>query len=144
MSKEKQEAKAWLESFHDMSQKLDAEAWLSSMFTPDITLKFGNTPVLSGSKVLEMFQGAFAALDVMVHDIDYFDVVDDRIYQAATIHYVVKGDDPGTQMITIPGFMTVWRRHGSDGKLRAYRAETFLDFTPVASRIAEKFSSGGS
>jgi len=55
---------------------------------------------------------------------------------------VVKGDDPQKDKITIPGFMTVRRRLENDGKLRAYKTETFLDFTPIAKRMAEKSENG--
>lgn len=66
------------------------------------------------------------------------DYVSPRIYQAATIQYLVKGDDIEKDVIRIPGFATFFVKKFEDGKFRCYRAETFLDPSPVFQRIAEK------
>ena len=109
-----------------------------------------------------MFEQVFAQLDQMTHTVDYFgappptpdrvfipsvlpidtrglDYVEPRIYQAATIHYVIKGDDPVADKITIPGFAVFSTRVGDDGLRRCYQAETFLDPSPVFQRMQEKF-----
>jgi hypothetical protein len=66
------------------------------------------------------------------------DYVPPRIYQAATVRYLVKGDDPEKDVIKIPGFSSLSVTEGSGGKLRCYHAEIFLDASPVFLRIAEK------
>lgn len=61
-----------------------------------------------------------------------------RIYQAAKIQYLVKGDDAQKDIIEIPAFATFYVKYTEDGNLRCYRAETFLDPSAVFERIAEK------
>ncbi|KAK7217482.1 hypothetical protein V2G26_005485 [Clonostachys chloroleuca] len=77
-------------------------------------------------------------LDLMTHEVLYFDFVGDQIYQAAKIRYLVKGDNPEEDVIEIPGFAVFNVKHGEDEKLRCYKAEIFLDPSPVFHRIAEK------
>lgn len=76
-------------------------------------------------------------------DKQWTDYVPPRIYQAATIRYLVKGDDSAKDVIQIPGFATFFVKPGGDGSLRCYRAETFLDPSPVFQRMAEKGLLGG-
>jgi hypothetical protein len=52
----------------------------------------------------QMFKTVLGQLDMMTHEICYFDYVTPRIYQAATIRYFVKGASLDTDEITIPGF----------------------------------------
>lgn len=107
----------------------------------DIELQYANNPVVKGPDVKAMFAQVFQQLDLMEHNIVYFDFVAPRIYQAARIRYRVKGDDE-TGDIDIPGFATFFVREESDGLLKCYRAETFLDPTQVFARIAQKAGGG--
>jgi hypothetical protein len=50
----------------------------------------------------------------------------------------VKGDSAEKDVIEIPGFATFYVKSGEYGKLKCYRAETFLDPAAVFQRIAEK------
>lgn len=107
--------------------------------TDDIELQYANNPVLKGPEVKAMFTSVFQQLSLMEHKILYFDFVPPRIYQAAQIRYRVVGDpNDGSQDIEIPGFATFFVREGSDGRLKCYRAETFLDPSQVFARIAQK------
>lgn len=108
--------------------------------TDDVEMQYANSPVIKGNDVREMFRTVLGQLDKMTHEICYFDYVAPRIYQAATIRYVVKGDDPETQEITIPGFAVFSVRKDDDGRVKCYRAETFLDPSAVFARIGEKSS----
>ncbi|KIL87135.1 hypothetical protein FAVG1_09689 [Fusarium avenaceum] len=135
---DRQRIESWLLAFHASSKTLDADQWVQDFFTDDITLKFANNPVISGDDLRPMFKNVFANLDMMTHDIEYFDYVPPRIYQAATVRYLVKGDDPEKDIIQIPGFSSLSVKKGNDGKLRCYHAEIFLDASPVFQRIAEK------
>ncbi|KAJ5263314.1 hypothetical protein N7478_010919 [Penicillium angulare] len=128
----------WLEGFHQASASLDADKWLDEFMTDDIELQYSNEPVIKGSAVREMFKSTFGLLDMMIHEIEYFDYVAPRIYQAATIRYLVKGDNPKTDEITIPGFAVFFVREDDDERVKCYRAETFLNPTQVFQRIAEK------
>lgn len=105
--------------------------------TDDIELQYANNPVLKGADVQAMFGQVFPQLDLMEHEIVYFDFVEPRIYQAARIRYRVKGDD-ASQDISIPGFGTFFMREAADGSLKCYRAEVYLDPSPVFARIAQK------
>lgn len=74
----------------------------------------------------------------MHHDIEYFDfVAPNRLYQVATIKYVVKGDDPDRNMFTIPAMMSVILVE-EDSKLKMKRNEIYLDATAVFGRMHEK------
>ncbi|VUC28707.1 unnamed protein product [Clonostachys rosea] len=124
--------------FHAASKTLDADYWLDNYFTENASLQYANSPVISGPSVRQMFKEVFKKLDLMEHEVLYFDVVGDRIYQAAKIRYLVKGDDPGQGVIEIPGFAVFNVEHGEGEKIRCYKAEIFLDPSPVFKRIAEK------
>ncbi|CAJ0554862.1 Ff.00g133750.m01.CDS01 [Fusarium sp. VM40] len=115
------------------------ESWLlAEFFTDDRTLQFANNPVISGDDLRPMFKNVFANLDMMTHGIKYFDYVPPRIYQAATVRYSFKGDDPEKDIIQIPGFSSLSVKKDNDGKLRCYHADIFLDVSPVFQRIVEK------
>lgn len=105
--------------------------------TEDIELQYANNPVLKGAEVRAMFEQVFPQLDLMEHEILYFDFVAPRIYQATRIRYRVKGDLP-SQDISIPGFGAFYMREGHDGSFKCYRAEVYLDPSPVFARMAEK------
>ncbi|CAH0054778.1 unnamed protein product [Clonostachys solani] len=124
--------------FHSGSKSLDADYWLDNFFTENASLQYANNPVISGQSVRQMFKEVFKKLDLMTHEVLYFDFVGDRIYQSAKIRYLVKGDNPDRDVIEIPGFAVFNVEHDEDGKLRCYKAETFLDPSPVFQRIAEK------
>lgn len=129
----------WLLNFHEASGSLDATHYTNTCFTHDITIRYGNNTVVEGrNNVRAMFEGAFEGLDYMHHEIDYFDFVGpDKLYQACTITYLVKGDDKEKDMIAIPAMLTAWLRV-EEGELKAYRAEIFLDPSRVFGKMAEK------
>lgn len=106
--------------------------------TDDVEMQYANNPAIKGSEVRQMFKTVLGQLDMMVHDIRYFDYVAPRIYQAATIRYLVKGDSLDTDEITIPGFAVFSVRKDDAGHVKCYRAETFLEPSAVFQRIAEK------
>lgn len=105
--------------------------------TEDVELQYANNPVIKGADVQAMFGQVLPQLDLMEHEIVYFDYVEPKIYQAARIRYLVKGDDP-SQVIEIPGFATFFVREEAGGSLKCYRSEVYLDPTPVFARMAEK------
>ncbi|SPJ78937.1 uncharacterized protein FTOL_07328 [Fusarium torulosum] len=82
---DRQRIESWLLAFHKSSKALDADQWVEDFFTDDVTLQFANNPVISGDELRPMFKNVFANLDTMTHDIEYFDYVPPRIYQAATV-----------------------------------------------------------
>jgi hypothetical protein len=108
--------------------------------TDDVELQYANSPVIKGDEVRQMFKTVLGELDVMTHEIRYFAYVAPRIYQAATIRYLVKGDNRNTDEIKIPGFAVFSVRKDVGGRVKCYRAETFLDPSAVFQRIARKSS----
>ncbi|KAJ5491874.1 hypothetical protein LT330_009130 [Penicillium expansum] len=130
----------WLQAFHRASATLNTDHWLDEFMTEDVEMQYANNPVIKGSDVRQMFKTVLGKLDMMIHDIRYFDYVAPRIYQAATIRYLVKGDNLNTDEITIPGFAVFSVRKDDAGRVKCYRAETFLEPSAVFQRIAEKSS----
>ncbi|KAL5344973.1 hypothetical protein ACLOAV_009926 [Pseudogymnoascus australis] len=128
----------WLEAFHQASATLDTDRWLDEFMTDDVEMQYANSPVIKGVEVRQMFRNVLGELDAMTHEIRYFDYVAPCIYQAATIRYLVKGDNQNTDEITIPGFAVFSVRKDDAGQVKCYRAETFLDPSAVFQRIAEK------
>ena len=59
----------------------------------------------------------------MEHQVRYFDYVKPRIYQSATIRYLVKGDNTDNEIV-IPGFAVFSvRSDKGDNTIKCYRAE---------------------
>lgn len=131
--------KEWLLDWHASTETLDAKLCVDKFFTSDIELRYANNPPVKGKDTaIQFFDSAFKALEMMHHDIEYFDfVAPDHLYQAATIKYVVKGDDLERDMITITGLMSSWLVE-EDGKLKVKRNDIFLDASQVFGRMAEK------
>lgn len=130
---------SWLLDFHKSTATLDAKYCTERFFTSDVELQYANNPVASGREgAKDFFDKAFRALDTMTHEIVYFDfVAPDKLCQAATINYVVKGDDQTKDMIKIPAMMTVWLRE-EQGDLRISRNEIYLDASRLFGRMNEK------
>lgn len=106
--------------------------------TDDVELQYANNPILKAHEVRQMFKDIFTKLDKMEHHIRYFDYVAPRIYQSATIRYVVKGDDAEKDEIVIPGFAVFFVRKGEDSKIKCNRAEIYLDPSLVLQQIEGK------
>ncbi|KAI5840881.1 hypothetical protein BZA05DRAFT_407259 [Tricharina praecox] len=138
----REEIHQWLLDFHSTSAALDAENYVDKFFTPTATIHFGNLPPVSGREnILAMFTQTFAALDSMEHEVVHFDIVPGtgRVYQAADITYVVKGD-PKREVFTVRGLAVCdWpeEAEGEGGVMRAQRMQIFLDPSAVFARMGE-------
>lgn len=130
---------SWLLDFHKSTATLDAKHSVENFFTPDIELQYANNPIITGRESAQaFFDTAFKAMDSMTHDIVYFDfVAPDKLYQAVTIRYVVKGDTAEKDMISIPAMMTSWLREDK-GRLMMKRSEIYLDASQLFGRMAAK------
>lgn len=130
----------WLLNFHATSKSLDARAF-SMLFTADAELQYANSPITKGREAIQQsFDAAFKHLDLMTHDIVYFDFVpgpEPKLYQAADIRYVVKGDDLEKDIIQIPGLLSGWLDM-EGGMLKFKRCEIYLDASRVFGRMGEK------
>lgn len=129
----------WLLDFHKSSATLDAKLCADKFFTRDVEMCYANNPPVNGKASVEaFFDKAFKALDLMHHDINYFDFVGpDKLYQGATIKYLVKGDDPDKDLIVIPAIQVAWLKE-EEGKLKMWRSEIYLDACQVFAKMSEK------
>jgi len=129
----------WLLEFHESTASLDAKYCTERFFTRDVEVQYANNPTAQGIKQAQgFFDSAFNALDSMTHEIVYFDfVAPNKLYQAAKIQYVVKGDDSVKDVIAIPAMMTTWLVE-EEGRLMVKRNEIYLDASAVFGRMHEK------
>ncbi|CAI7652337.1 unnamed protein product [Penicillium pancosmium] len=101
-------AHEWLQSFHRLGDSLSPEMWVETFYTPDCTMQFlGQPPVHGHEAIIAHFRRQFARLECMKHTIRHVDVTHERIYQEATVTYVVKGDPEQrpieAQGLAVPG-----------------------------------------
>jgi len=130
---------SWLLDFHKATATLDAQYCADKFFASDVEIQYANNPVVTGKDNAQaFFDMAFKALDMMTHEIVYFDfIAPNKLYQAATIKYVVKGDNQAEDMITIPAMMTAWLGE-EEGRLVVKRNEIYLDASQLFGRMAAK------
>lgn len=131
------EAKQWLVKFHEASASLNTTHWLNSCFSPKVTLVYANMPLIAGrDNVHLLFEAFLSRLEEMTHHIQSFDFIEqeNKILQAASIVYRVKGDEEG-KVVDIPGFAAFVLEKDSEGEIRLVRNQTWLDPSPVIERI---------
>lgn len=75
----------------------------------------------------------FANIIEISYSLVSVDVVGDKVYQEATISYVVKGDET-REKFTIPGLAVLHRT--LDGK-RVYQLDVYTDMSDVMKRIGD-------
>lgn len=127
------QAIAWLTNFHKrLDACKDAEITIPALFTEDSTLRFGDNPPCTGhAELVNFFNSQFPLLESMKHLIKHVDVLPDRIYQEAEIHYVIK-NDPEKKEIVVRG-MAVFGKRPDEDRLRFF--DVFLDSTQIKERI---------
>jgi len=137
----KEALRAWLSEVHgpNGTASLDAKLVVDNTFTDDIELRFGNYPAVTGKEtVTGFFEMQYKALDGLTHDIPVFDfIAPDKLYQPATLGWLVKGDDPDKDWIAVQAVSTFWLRE-EDSKLKVRKAELVLDVNAVTERIKAK------
>lgn len=130
----------WLLDFHTTGDSLNAKMWVTRFYTEDCELYFSGQPVVKGhDAIIALFEQQFALLESMQHEIHHFDVLPDRIYQEASISYIVKGD-PEKRTVKLLGLAVFGKALGED-KMRFFRV--YLDPTPLRERIQAVISLGG-
>ncbi|CRG88147.1 Cystinosin homolog [Talaromyces islandicus] len=117
---------------------MDASIAIPKLFTEDSTLRFGDNPPCTGhAELLNFFNSQFPLLESMKHIIKHVDVLPDRIYQEAEIHYVIK-NDPEKKDIVVRG-MAVFGKKPDEDRLRFF--DVYLDSSQIKERI-EAVTSG--
>ncbi|PWY96569.1 hypothetical protein BO94DRAFT_529937 [Aspergillus sclerotioniger CBS 115572] len=125
-------AKSWLESFHLLNDQLNPDISIPEFFTPDCEFRFPGHPLLKGQEaIINFFKQQSTVLESMKHTIGHIDVLPDRIYQEASIEYVLK-PDPEKKVININGFAIFGKRVDED-KMRSFTV--YLDPSPLAERL---------
>ena len=125
-------ARAWLTDFHAIGDSLDAKASVAKFYTEDCVMQFPGRPQLKGhTEILTFFEQQFLFLESMKHTITHFDVFPDRIYQEATISYVVKGD-PEKKPVEILG-IAIFGKGVNEDKMSFFTV--YLNPAPLQERI---------
>lgn len=125
-------AHAWLSDFHTYNDSLNPAVSVPKFFTEDCVMQFPGQPTLkSHAAIIDFFTKQFTLLESMKHTIKHVGVLPDRIYQEASISYVVKGD-PEKNPVEIQGLAVFGERTDED---RMNFFTVYLDPTPLAKRI---------
>ncbi|KAI2620517.1 hypothetical protein GGR54DRAFT_601389 [Hypoxylon sp. NC1633] len=130
----KLEVQAWLQRFHAASDSLDVSK-LSTIYANDAKVQFGNLPLIEGLDALrDFFCVTWARLEMMHHEIDSFDMVDNRIYQPCHITWKVK-NDPEKEEIVVPAVAIIdIVTSGEEKGLISYGA-FYMDGTPLMAAL---------
>ncbi|EON98388.1 putative ntf2-like protein [Phaeoacremonium minimum UCRPA7] len=121
--------------FHEVSDSLDP-ARLPEVYAKDGILQYANVPPVQGLDNLKGFFGPiFEKLELMRHDISYFDLVGDKIYQACTITYRAK-NDPQKEEIVVPALGVFHILPAGDDAGKMKKAEVYIDPSPLMAAIA--------
>ncbi|KAJ5295560.1 hypothetical protein PENANT_c001G09996 [Penicillium antarcticum] len=127
-------AHEWLQSFHRMGDSLSPELWVETFYAPDCTMQFlGQPPVHGHAAIIAHFRNQFARLESMRHTVRHVDVTQERIYQEATVTYIVKGD-PEQRQIEAQG-LAVFGKGVSESQIRFFTV--YLDLEALRERMRE-------
>ncbi|CAM6104016.1 unnamed protein product [Calypogeia fissa] len=127
-------ARAWLQQLHVAGDSLNPQEYVPKFYTEDCVMEFPGHPVLQGhAAIIEFFKRQFLELESIKHTIKHVDALPDRIYQEATIEYVLK-KDPEKKVIVVEG-LAVFGKAVDEHKMRFFRV--YLDPTPLAQRVKQ-------
>ncbi|PYI08822.1 hypothetical protein BO78DRAFT_364211 [Aspergillus sclerotiicarbonarius CBS 121057] len=127
-------AKSWLQNFHLLGDQLNPDIAVPQFYTSDCELLFpGRSPLKGQEAIINFFKQQSTVLESMKHTIGHIDVLPDRIYQEASIQYVLKAD-PEKKVIHIDGIAIFGKRVDED-KMRFFKV--YLDPSPLAERLKE-------
>ncbi|KAI1379163.1 hypothetical protein F4677DRAFT_410799 [Hypoxylon crocopeplum] len=128
------EVQAWLQRFHAANDSLDVSK-LASIYAKDAKVQFGNMPLVEGLDALRNFFGAsWARLEMMHHEIESFDVVDNRIYQPCHITWQVK-NDPEKEKVVVPAIAVIHLVTSGEDKGLISRAAYYMDGAPLVAAL---------
>ncbi|KAI4866640.1 hypothetical protein F4820DRAFT_416234 [Hypoxylon rubiginosum] len=128
------EVQAWLQRFHNVNDSLDISG-LASIYTKDAKVQFGNMPLMEGLDALRnVLSTTWARLEMMHHEIESFDLVDNKIYQPCHVTWRVK-NDPEKENITVPAFAFIQLVTSGEDKGLISRAAFYMDGGPLAAAL---------
>ncbi|OJI82049.1 hypothetical protein ASPTUDRAFT_57814 [Aspergillus tubingensis CBS 134.48] len=125
-------AKSWLQDYHSLGDQLNPDIAVPKFYTPDCEMRFpGHAPIKGHEAIINFFKEQSTILESMKHTIGHVDVLPDRIYQEATIDYVLKGDEE-KKVVSVQGFAIFGKRVDED-KMRFFTV--YLDTSPLVERV---------
>ncbi|KAI0385018.1 hypothetical protein F5Y04DRAFT_203674 [Hypomontagnella monticulosa] len=128
------EVRAWLERFHSVNDSLDSSR-LGEIYTGDAKVQFGNMPLIEGlDRLRDNFSGNWARLEMMHHEIESFDMIENRIYQPCHITWKVK-NDPEKETIKVPAVAVLHLELSGEEKGLIRRAAYYMDGSPLVAAL---------
>ncbi|KAL7621557.1 hypothetical protein AAE478_008882 [Parahypoxylon ruwenzoriense] len=130
----KQEVQEWLLRFHAANDSLDVNR-LATIYTKDASVRFGNMPLLVGLDALRnFFLATWPKLETMHHEIESFDMLENRIYQPCHITWTVK-NDPEKETIVVPAFAAIHLVTSGEEKGLVKSAAYYMDGSPLMTAL---------
>ncbi|RAK92477.1 hypothetical protein BO79DRAFT_65280 [Aspergillus costaricaensis CBS 115574] len=125
-------AKSWLRDYHTLGDELNPDIAVPKFYTPDCEMRFpGHAPIKGHEAIISFFKEQSTILESMKHTIGHVDVLPDRIYQEATIDYVLKGDEE-KKVVSVQG-MAIFGKRVDEDKMRFFTV--YLDTSPLVERV---------
>ncbi|KAI1211942.1 uncharacterized protein F4807DRAFT_458146 [Annulohypoxylon truncatum] len=125
------EVQAWLQRFQSVNDSLDASR-VGEIYAKDAKVQFGNLPLVEGLDELKsLFGRSWENLESMVHEIENFDMIENRIYQSCHITWQVK-NDPEKEKVVVPAMAVIHLVESGDEKGLVKRAAYYMDGAPLA------------
>ncbi|KAI0886244.1 uncharacterized protein GGS22DRAFT_187482 [Annulohypoxylon maeteangense] len=124
------EVQAWLQRFHSVNDSLDTSK-IADIYAKDAKVQFGNMPVIEGLDGLRNFFGrSWVTLESMHHEIESFDMIENRIYQSCHITWQVK-NDPEKEKVVVPAMAVIHLVKSGEEKGLINRAAYYMDGSPL-------------
>ncbi|KAI5921154.1 hypothetical protein F4810DRAFT_376977 [Camillea tinctor] len=137
--KDRSEVEPWLTRFYNVSDNLDV-AGLSTIYTEDAKVQFGNMPLMDGLDALRsFFVPTWGKLEMMHHGIGDYELVGDKIYHPCSITWKVKAD-PEKETIVVPAFAVFHLVTEGESKGLTSSAEFYMDSSPLMAAIQRSSS----
>ncbi|OJJ72644.1 hypothetical protein ASPBRDRAFT_29581 [Aspergillus brasiliensis CBS 101740] len=125
-------AKSWLQDYHSLGDQLNPDIAVPKFYAPDCEMRFpGHPPIIGQEAIINFFKEQSTILASMKHTIGHVDVLPDRIYQEATIEYVLKGDEE-RKVVSVQGLAIFGKRVDED-QMRFFTV--YLDTNPLLERV---------
>ncbi|KAI1391943.1 uncharacterized protein F4822DRAFT_388995 [Hypoxylon trugodes] len=124
------EVQTWLDRFLAINDTLDVSK-LDTVYTKNATVKFGNRPIIQGlENIQNFFVPTWSREELMHHDVDSFDMIDNRIYQECRVTWKVK-NDPEKETIVLSAIAVLHLATTGEEKGLVSHAAYYMDGAPL-------------
>ncbi|KAH7037459.1 uncharacterized protein B0I36DRAFT_380650 [Microdochium trichocladiopsis] len=131
----KDELYSWLTRFNKTMDSLDITR-LGSIFTKQVRIQFAEVPIMEGLEATQAyFKSLWCNLESMEHEIDSYDMTENRIYQPCHITWRLHGDDEHEEITVRALSILRITTEGPETGL-VYDARFYLDAAPLMSALA--------